>query len=286
MDPITMLIKVVLAPLGVAVIGIAASLFFTPPGNRRWWFASNAVIAGLLFSVHLMSGWPPFPPKSFIQWIPYFAIVAVIWGGIETIRGAFVLKSVGRLLVFAGLFRLILKSRVEYSWTVNQSVIWLAGLALIAVVTWLLISWVAIRMERRLLHLVLTGWIGGAAACMGATGSISLAQTTGALAVALLPVFLLALSSKEQRLDIVFGLAFSFLAYPLMVTSYFYSETPWYVVVLLLSLPLLLCLGWNFASVRHMRRLKASIVAAIFAFLPLMAAVALAIYEGVIKKTV
>ena len=184
-------------------------------GRRLPATLSRAVLAPALGLAYLVghggvAGLPSFPPVTSTQALFWLVVVAVGVGAWEATRREGSVRVVGAIrVVFVGLLlALMVRSMVVYHWTPTQSVLWIAGLAVLLLLVWaaharlhevtppvaMKIAWclafAGSAIALALSHSALLGQLAGvmAAAVFGALVAGGRSQESGAAGVAVLLV--------------------------------------------------------------------------------------------------
>jgi hypothetical protein len=148
------------------------------------WGAAAALGLAVVCGHAALFGAPGFPAATAENWIPWLAVAAVTAATWAAVRGPDPASAVWapRAALVALTLVLLLRPMMRWTWSWQQSAIWFVALAA-ALLAWSgLLDLAFGRMPRR------SGWAvaaiacGGAAAGLGAGGSLVLAQRGGALA--------------------------------------------------------------------------------------------------------
>jgi hypothetical protein len=181
-----------------------------------------AYIAGNFF----ITGRVSFPPRDTTNWLPYFALVAAVLGAFCAIL---TIKGWARVLIFAfvsgAALRLLLKPKFQYTWSLSQGWIWVAGLAGAMVLLAVTLDALARRPETAVempgfLLITCAGTFGA----LMLSGSILLGQFAAVLAAALFGSLLFTVRKVTLGRGIV--PVFSLLLSALLVSGYFFAELP------------------------------------------------------------
>ena len=181
-----------------------------------------AYIAGNFF----ITGRVSFPPRDTTNWLPYFALVATALGAFCAIL---TIKGWARVLIFAfvsgGALRLLLKPKFQYTWSLSQGWIWVAGLAGAMVLLAVILDALARRPETAVempAFLLIT--CAGTFGALMLSGSMLLGQFAAVLAAALFGSLLFTVWKVTLGRGIV--PVFSLLLSALLVSGYFFAELP------------------------------------------------------------
>ena len=230
-----------LVPAGVSAsaIVLARRLGRNVPasGRGRWGVAVGLGLGYLAGHLGLL-GWPSFPTLDAIQWVVWLGLAGMVLGVVETcwslptwatwgLRGSFV----------AGTLGLLLRSKMENSWTKGESAAWLQGLWLLMLVSW----WNLEAQAERLsgpgwvvpVGLVTVGW----AVVQVLGGGAALGQLDGVLASTLLGALLTVGLRPGVSLSRGWPAIVSTVVVGLGLTGYCYSEVPASVALILVAAP-------------------------------------------------
>jgi hypothetical protein len=198
----------------------------------RLWRANNwadAVALGIGYAGgHAMTaGWPTFPPSEATQWLPFFALAAMLLGVLDALlRPAGSLRALIWIFFCAGLLRLFLKPKFQYGWSLPEGVLWIAGLAVGMLVLASSLD-AAVRRDTSISSpLILTIVACGTGVALMLSGSMLLGQLAMVLAAALgaiVAVALLLPKAVEGRGVVPVAVA---LLASLWLSGYFYSDLP------------------------------------------------------------
>jgi hypothetical protein len=231
-------------------------------GKDRVRSALAAIALGVAYFVghFFITGRVSFPPADTTNWLPYFALVGALLGAmvplsrtgrkeslspeIEEVRGTGRGRGGGwaRVLIFAlvsgGALRLLLKPKFQYTWSLSQGWIWVAGLAGAMVLLALILDALARRSETAVempAFLLIT--CAGTFGALMLSGSMVLGQFAAVLAAALFGGLLFTVRK------VTFGRAivpvFVLLLGALLVSGYFFAELPAASAVMLGLAPVL-----------------------------------------------
>ena len=149
-----------------------------------------AIAAGFVAGYHAVDGWPPLPPTESQHWLVLVLLpAAVVCGSLGPHDGVplmarIVVRAI-QLLVAAATPTLLLQSYVQYQWSTQQAVAWLAGLGGYLAILWLLTDLLKERLSERLVLTSLVVTAGGTGIVILMSGSQSLGQLGLSLTVIL-----------------------------------------------------------------------------------------------------
>jgi hypothetical protein len=205
-----------------------------------------AVILGYLSGHLALRGLPNFPPSRVFDYFPYFALIAALWLGLETLwsKNPIARWSL-RLLVLLALFFYMLRRIIQNSWQVWESVVWLAGILLVLLLVWWVLEHLS-QGERPLLPpvpwlIALVILIIGSSIALATTGSVVLGQLGGVLAASVGVLMVLSWFTKVEGTTHL-ATAFIFLQGTLWLGGAVFSKLPVVSGVILGLSPLLLFL--------------------------------------------
>ncbi len=245
MDPIQILLNGVLAP------AVAAGLLFAI-GWKAWrktgdeadgrWIGSLAVAAAFALGFLLMLGTPAsFLPDSEhtptgLDWVLWCSLPCALLAPFLARPG--IPFQLLRMVLGAGLVRLVLSSQFESTWVGQAGLNWLAGLTALFLVLWTLLERLA--SARSGLHGPIVLWLfaAGFAILAGLTGSAKIGQLGGTLAAALGAAVVIAWRKPGFQLAGGAAAMVSLLLFSLGLNAYFYSYTPAIDILLIASAPL------------------------------------------------
>ena len=193
----------VTAVLPAAAAGAGAAAARWGPGRMRGarWPAALGLAAGLIAAMVLVAGRPSLPPADVLHWLPLAMGAAWLLGLLDALRPwPFVLRLAAHALLLAGLVAALLQPFAQ-RWPPGRTALWLAALAVPAVLLW----WLADRPARKqagpfaLLPLAVAA--GAFAGVMALSGSAKSSQLAGALAAGLGALVLAALLRGLDRAD-------------------------------------------------------------------------------------
>lgn len=219
-----------LAPgLAVAVLVTATLLLLA-----RWfwgqssWAGAVAVACGYAAGHVTTAGWPALPPAEATQWLFFFALITLPAGVLDTLLRPSLLARLGIWLALsAGLLALLLRSKMQFSWTPAQSVLWLLGLAAVMTLLAACLGRLARPGPDAVIALFTAAAVaGGSGVALMLSGSLLLGQLAlvlaGALGVAtVIAWFLPDLPLGRGIVPVAVALLTS-----LWATGYFYAELP------------------------------------------------------------
>lgn len=233
---------------GLVAAALLSSLFAI--AGRLWrangWTDSVALAIGYAGGHVVTAGWPAFPPSEATQWLPYFALAAMLLGVLDAfIRPPGSLRALIWILFCASLLGLLLKPKFQYGWSFLEGVLWIVGLA----TGMLLLAASLDASVRRDLSisspLVLAIVACGTGVALMLSGSMLLAQLAMALAAALGAILVVAFffpKAAESRglVPVVVALLSS-----LWLSGCFYADLPFASALLLAgaSFPALLLIS-------------------------------------------
>jgi hypothetical protein len=197
-----------------------------------------AYFAGHFFIIGRVS----FPPADTTNWLPYFALTTAVLGAMVPLvpeeRGG----GWACVLIFAfvsgGALRLLLKPKFQYTWSLSQGWIWVAGLAGAMVLLAVILDALARRPETAVempAFLLIT--CAGTFGALMLSGSMLLGQFATVLAAALFGGLLFTVRKVTLGRGIV--PVFSLLLSALLVSGYFFAELPAASAVMLGFAPVL-----------------------------------------------
>jgi len=216
---------------------------------------------------HLMAtGWTGFPPVDTINWLPYFALVAMLLG---ILHEALPLspRLWLRLLVFAlfsaGVMCLLLKPRLQSDWTFSQGLVWVVclavGMVALGVVCDALCRQSPAKPIATPLFLLIPS--GGAVIALVLSGSLLLGQLAAVLAAAVFGSFILGL--RQIALGKGVAPVFATLFSTLIVSGYYFAELPASSALLLAVAPALALVRTGKLTVLRAIVVRAALVAAL-----------------------
>jgi hypothetical protein len=222
----------------------------------RLWRANNwgdavALAIGYSGGHAMTAGWPAFPASEATQWLPYFALATMFLGVLDALfRPPGPLRALIWILYCAGLLLLLLKSKLQYGWSVLEGALWIAGFAAGMLLLASLLD-AAVRQDTSASSpLILTIVAGGTGVALMLSGSalLGLLATVlvGALGAILIVAFLLPRSIEGRAIvPVAVMLLASF-----WLIGCFYAELPSTSALLLAAAPLPGCLLISFSDIK------------------------------------
>ncbi len=204
-----------------------------------------AVIAGYLCGHLALQGLPKFPPSSIFHYLPYLALVAVLWLGLEQVWSKNPVARWGlRALILLASFFYILRRIIQNSWQVWETIAWLAGILLVLLLVWWLLEQLS-QGERpplppTLFLTALVILVLGSSITIATSGSVVLGQLGGVLAASVGAVMILSWFTKVEGTTYL-ATAFIFLQGTIWLGGTVFSKLP-IISALILALSLLLLL--------------------------------------------
>ena len=214
---------------GVLVAVLISGVFAI--AGRLWrtnnWADALALAIGYAGGHAMTAGWPAFPAPEATQWLPYFALAAMLLGVLDALlRPAGSLRALIWILCCMGLLRLLLSAKFQYGWSLPEGVLWIAGLAAGMLVLASSLD-AAVRRDTSISSpLILTILACGTGVALMLSGSMLLGQLAMVLAAALGAILAAAfLLPKAVEGRGVVPVAVALLA-SLWLSGCFYSDLP------------------------------------------------------------
>jgi hypothetical protein len=238
MTIVSTLIWNLLAPALVSALMVALGRRLARAGWKARWGVAAGLGLGYFLGHWGILGWPPFPGVDTKDWVAWLALMAALIGIFEASRSPSVWITWGIRAVFVAAFlTLVLRSKVQQSWAVGESIACLGGLGIVLLASW----WNLESQAERIpgpgwmfhLGLISAGW----AAVQVLSGVASFGQLDGVLAstalgalpvIGLRPGLALSRGGPAVATTVVSGLG---------LTGYFYSEVPALSAILLALAP-------------------------------------------------
>lgn len=218
------------------LLGVAGWLW-----RRNPW--AGAVALGLGYAVgHVTAaGWPALPPTEATQWLFFFALVALLAGVLDTfLRIARPWRLGLWLALCAGLLALLLRPKIQSSWTPAQSALWLLGLAALMTILAASLGRIARPHADAVFTLFAAALVcGGSGIALVLSGSLLLGQLAFVLAAGVGVALVAAWFFPELPLAAGAVPVIVALLTGLWVNGYFYAELP-AICALLFALALVL----------------------------------------------
>jgi hypothetical protein len=242
------LIYGLLLPLAIAIVVYAAALISLKKGKASAWAAPLATGVGFAVAcAGISGGLPALPPAETVGWLCYTGATLAVVGIIFSILQPPVVAriAVALLASLAIIYVVTLRARANGVWTPSQAALWIIALTLATTVLMTCIDILTARLSPALATFLLAIIVAALANVFGMTGSASLAKETGAVALTLLPAWIIALLAPRLPLREM-SIALGPLLGGVMLTHHLYSysegSSPVAPILILAAIPALLCL--------------------------------------------
>jgi hypothetical protein len=204
-----------------------------------------AITLGYLSSHLALQGFPNFPPSRVFDYFPYFAIIALLWLGLETLWSKNLMARWGfRLLILFALYLYMLRRVIQNAWQLWETVAWFVGILLVLLFVWWVLEQLS-QSERpslppTLFLMALVILVAGSSVSIATSGSVVLGQLGGVLAASIGVIMVLGWFTKLEGTSYL-ATPFIFLQGTLWLGGAIFSKLPVpSALVLALSLGLLL----------------------------------------------
>jgi len=174
---------------------LAAGLF----AFRHKWVAPVALGVGLALSVFGTNGWPGFPPVDAIQWLGFLAIVWMIVGVIDSLRPWPTIARLAIAILVALVTVWLISANQRPNWSSSESILWIGGFTLAIFGLTISTDRLLARTTPGISALQLALLAIATAMVIAMTGSQSLANRAGTLAVVLIIAFVWSRRSQLGR---------------------------------------------------------------------------------------
>jgi hypothetical protein len=212
--------------LGIAFPAmVAAVVMAVGVWRRRAWAGALGVAAGYVAGHLFIQGLPHQPPIAAEDWLPALAFLAAVVGWIDANanppkRARWLI----RLLTVMAMVLLLTRPMIRYAWTTIQTVAWLAGMIAAMAAIWAAVDTTARRRPGPLVPLILGTVTAALAVVQALSSSIVLARFSGAAAVSVVPLALLAWRRPKEGLVLGALPVMLVLFYGTLMAGFFYSE--------------------------------------------------------------
>lgn len=232
---------------GAVAAAVSAPALTSRNAHVQQAIAPFALALGYFAGHWLVTGWTKFPPADTTNWLPYFALVAVVIGAtLPFVRQARARLIVVALLAMAAM-RLLLQPKFRYGWSSARG--WMIvvcmslGVVLVAFAVGSLLRKSSPRFGSPLLLLIVCG---GTAGALLLSGSILLGQFAIVLAAALAGACIIAVFTSVSGEEI--APVFALMLVALLASGYFFAELPIASSILLAAAPCLALLPVKFVA--------------------------------------
>ncbi len=174
----------VLLPLLCALGFLAIGLNKGEDGRRATVSVGIAVVASFLAVYFWISGIPDMPPIGANGWLFIVAVDVAALAILEALVKQRVVIWGARFLIISLGLRMILDAKFQYGWSAEQGYIHVAVLTALGLAQWGSFERLSRRSGGPLFGLVVAGYAGLSAIILGLASSATLAQMTGAIAIA------------------------------------------------------------------------------------------------------
>jgi len=144
-----------------------------PPARRSGWGAAAGAGLGFALAFVCVRGWPAFPPRDTLQWLPLAALLAAGIGLVNALGRPSLAWKRGLLGALAlAMLGAELLPQYRYQWTFSAGAVWTAAL-------WLGVAFFALTLEK-LLGLLTSRWGAFCLLALGFLASVTLAVSSSA----------------------------------------------------------------------------------------------------------
>lgn len=279
MSPVAMFLKSVALPAAVAAIAFVLCRWATRRmgSERRDGVAVSIALALGYVAGHLAIAWPAFPPLEVTDRLVWLAAVAVAGGLFASVTAPRAWpRWLPRLVLPALVIAAILGPIFHDTSQTWNGALWMLGLGVALVVSWVNLDALSSRLPTTALGLPLAMIAFGAAAALTLSGSIVLGQLSAALAASVAAVTVLdrrATSLPDS------AAVYSSILGALLLNGFVYSELPTAPSLLLSAAPLALWVT-RIGPIQRRRTWLVTLVALAVALVPVVVAVALSVAEA------